>query len=70
MDNAALGVLTEKLVQFGLTRQEATIYMCLLRSKDLSGADRTKARTCRAASTTDRPLGRLYHNQRAAAYFR
>ena len=32
MDNAALGVLTEKLVQFGLTRQEATIYMCLLRS--------------------------------------
>ena len=42
MDNAALGVLTEKLVQFGLTRQEATIYMCLLRSKDLSGYEVSK----------------------------
>ncbi|MDE6362768.1 MAG: TrmB family transcriptional regulator [Lachnospiraceae bacterium] len=42
MDNAALGVLTEKLVQFGLTRQEANIYMCLLRNKDLSGYEVSK----------------------------
>lgn len=48
MDNAALGVLTEKLVQFGLTRQEATIYMCLLRSKDLSGYEVSKLTGIRA----------------------
>ena len=42
MDNTALGVLTEKLVQFGLTRQEANIYLCLLRNKDLSGYEVSK----------------------------
>lgn len=42
MDNIVLGVLTEKLVQFGLTRQEATIYLCLLQNKDLSGYEVSK----------------------------
>ncbi len=37
-----MGVLTEKLVQFGLTRQEANIYLCLLRNKDLSGYEVSK----------------------------
>ena len=35
-------VWAEKLVQFGLTRQEANIYLCLLRSKDLSGYEVSK----------------------------
>lgn len=42
MDNTALGILAEKLVQFGLTRQEANIYLCLLRNKDLSGYEVSK----------------------------
>ncbi|MDE6622539.1 MAG: TrmB family transcriptional regulator [Lachnospiraceae bacterium] len=42
MDNIVLGVLAEKLVQFGLTRQEANIYLCLLRNKDLSGYEVSK----------------------------
>ncbi|MDE6055239.1 MAG: TrmB family transcriptional regulator [Lachnospiraceae bacterium] len=42
MDNTVLGVLAEKLVQFGLTRQEANIYLCLLRNKDLSGYEVSK----------------------------
>ncbi|MDE7414752.1 MAG: TrmB family transcriptional regulator [Lachnospiraceae bacterium] len=42
MDNTVLGVLTEKLAQFGLTRQEANIYLCLLRNKDLSGYEVSK----------------------------
>jgi len=42
MDNTVSGVLTEKLIQFGLTRQEANIYLCLLRSKDLSGYEVSK----------------------------
>lgn len=42
MDNTVLGVWAEKLVQFGLTRQEANIYLCLLRSKDLSGYEVSK----------------------------
>ena len=42
MDNAALGALTEKLVQFGLTRQEASIYLCLLRNRELSGYEVSK----------------------------
>ncbi len=37
-----MGVWAEKLVQFGLTRQEANIYLCLLRSKDLSGYEVSK----------------------------
>lgn len=37
-----MGVLAEKLVQFGLTRQEANIYLCLLRNKDLSGYEVSK----------------------------
>ena len=42
MDNTVLGILTEKLVQFGLTRQEANIYLCLLQNKDLSGYEVSK----------------------------
>lgn len=42
MDNTVLGVWAEKLAQFGLTRQEANIYLCLLRSKDLSGYEVSK----------------------------
>lgn len=42
MDNTILGILAEKLVQFGLTRQEATIYLCLLQNKDLSGYEVSK----------------------------
>ena len=37
-----MGVWAEKLLQFGLTRQEANIYLCLLRSKDLSGYEVSK----------------------------
>lgn len=37
-----MGVLADKLAQFGLTRQEATIYLCLLRNKDLSGYEVSK----------------------------
>lgn len=42
MEHTASEVLTEKLVQFGLTRQEANIYLCLLRNKDLSGYEVSK----------------------------
>ena len=42
MDNTVLGVLTEKLLKFGLTRQEASIYLCLLRNKELSGYEVSK----------------------------
>lgn len=42
MDNAALGALIEKLIPFGLTRQEATIYLCLVRNKGLSGYEVSK----------------------------
>lgn len=42
MGNATSSVLTEKLVQFGLTRQEATIYLCLLRNRELSGYEVSK----------------------------
>lgn len=42
MDNIVTGILAEKLVQFGLTRQEANIYLCLLRNKDLSGYEVSK----------------------------
>ncbi len=37
-----MGVLAEKLAQFGLTRQEANIYLCLLRNRDLSGYEVSK----------------------------
>lgn len=42
MEHIAPGILTEKLVQFGLTRQEANVYLCLLRNKDLSGYEVSK----------------------------
>lgn len=42
MDNTVLGVLTEKFLKFGLTRQEASIYLCLLRSRELSGYEVSK----------------------------
>lgn len=42
MDNIVTGILAEKLVQFGLTRQEANIYLCLLGNKDLSGYEVSK----------------------------
>lgn len=34
--------LIEKLIQFGLTRQEATIYLCLVSNKELSGYEVSK----------------------------
>lgn len=37
-----MGTLTEKLMQFGLTRQEANIYLCLLQNKQLSGYEVSK----------------------------
>lgn len=42
MDNAVSGALAEKLVQFGLTRQEANIYLCLLGNRELSGYEVSK----------------------------
>lgn len=42
MDHTISEVLAEKLVQFGLTRQEANIYLCLLQNKDLSGYEVSK----------------------------
>ena len=42
MDNTVSNILAEKLVQFGLTRQEANIYLCLLQNKDLSGYEVSK----------------------------
>ena len=42
MDNTILEILAERLVQFGLTRQEANIYLCLLQNKDLSGYEVSK----------------------------
>lgn len=42
LDNAVSGALAEKLVQFGLTRQEANIYLCLLGNKELSGYEVSK----------------------------
>lgn len=37
-----MGALAEKLMQFGLTRQEAVIYLCLMRNKELSGYEVSK----------------------------
>ena len=42
MDSTACGVLTEKLIKFGLTRPEASIYLCLMRNKELSGYEVSK----------------------------
>ena len=42
MDNTVLGILAEKLMKFGLTRQEASIYLCLMRNKELSGYEVSK----------------------------
>ena len=42
MDHTIPGILAEKLAQFGLTRQEANIYLCLLQNKDLSGYEVSK----------------------------
>lgn len=42
LDNTVLGILAEKLMKFGLTRQEASIYLCLLRNKELSGYEVSK----------------------------
>lgn len=42
MDSSVSGALTEKLVQFGLTRQEAAIYLCLLGNRELSGYEVSK----------------------------
>ncbi len=42
MDNTILEILAERLVQLGLTRQEANIYLCLLQNKDLSGYEVSK----------------------------
>ncbi len=42
MENITVELLAEKLLQFGLTRQGATIYLCLLRNKELSGYEVSK----------------------------
>lgn len=42
MDSTVLGILTEKFLQFGLTRQEAAIYLCLARNRELSGYEVSK----------------------------
>lgn len=42
LDNTVLGILAEKLIKFGLTRQEASIYLCLLRNRELSGYEVSK----------------------------
>lgn len=42
LDSTVLGILTEKLLQFGLTRQEASIYLCLVRNRELSGYEASK----------------------------
>lgn len=42
MEDRISAILTEKLIPFGLTRQEATIYLCLLGNKDLSGYEVSK----------------------------
>ena len=42
MDSTVLGILAEKLMQFGLTRQEASIYLCLTRNRELSGYEVSK----------------------------
>ena len=42
MDSTAFGMLNSKLMQFSLTRQEATIYLCLMQNKELSGYEVSK----------------------------
>lgn len=42
MDSTVLGILAEKLMKFGLTRQEASIYICLVRNRELSGYEVSK----------------------------
>lgn len=42
LDSTVSGILTEKFQQFGLTRQEAVIYLCLARNKELSGYEVSK----------------------------
>lgn len=42
MENSATEALIGKLVQFGLTRQEANIYLCLMRNNALSGYEVSK----------------------------
>lgn len=42
MENTVMGAWTERLMQFGLTRQEAAIYLCLMRNSALSGYEVSK----------------------------
>lgn len=42
MDNVQLNSWIDKLMQFGLTRQAATIYLCLLRNQEMSGYEVSK----------------------------
>lgn len=42
LDSTVLGILAEKLMKFGLTRQEASIYLCLVRNRELSGYEVSK----------------------------
>lgn len=60
-----MGVLTEKLLQFGLTRQEASIYLCLLRNRELSGYEVSKL-TSISRSNVYSALARLV--EQGAAY--
>jgi sugar-specific transcriptional regulator TrmB len=42
VESSMMGILTDELGQFGLTRQEANIYMCLLQNKEMSGYEVSK----------------------------
>jgi sugar-specific transcriptional regulator TrmB len=42
VENSIQGILLEELNQFGLTRQEANIYICLLKNKEMSGYEVAK----------------------------
>jgi sugar-specific transcriptional regulator TrmB len=42
VESSVIGIMTDELGQFGLTRQEATIYICLLQNKEMSGYEVSK----------------------------
>lgn len=42
VESTGMGTPAERLIQFGLTRQEAVIYLCLMRNRELSGYEVSK----------------------------
>jgi sugar-specific transcriptional regulator TrmB len=42
VESSVLGILTDELSEFGLTRQEATIYIYLLQNREMSGYEVSK----------------------------